>query len=184
MAIPKFTDSNGLNPYIWAEWPDFPSDRADVSTILHEQASSIEHTRNAVPYSHLIVGIRGIWVFGWRQIEKAMVDSLRAFYEMDDFRFFISSTGGLYYKVYIPKGAFEPELSRGGRYNLTLKMVELTHGQFSSSSSRSSSSSFSSSLSSSSLSSSSLSSSSSSSSISSSSFSSSSLSSLSSSLAP
>jgi hypothetical protein len=191
MGNPQFTDVDGSNAWIMDdtvnEWPVIPGDRPDLNTRKKLKIGSINHSRNGIIFARKVLVTRGRWNFSWTAVTETIVDYISAFCAMEKFRFYPDSTKSEWFDVFF-EGDFEPELIGGGNYNISINLVEIGDGLYTSSSSSSSlsssSSSFSSSSnssSSSSFSSSSYSSSSSSESSSSSSFSSSSYSSSSSS---
>jgi len=171
MGNPQFTDINGNNAWVMDdtinEWPVVPGDRPDINTRKKLKIGSIEHSRNNIVFIRRVIVIRGKWSFSWTAIEYTLVDTILSFCSVAKFRFYPDSDIAEWFEVYA-EGDIEPELIRGGKYNLSILLCEIGDGLYTSSSSSSNSSSSSSNSSSSSSTSSSSSSTSSSSSSSSS----------------
>lgn len=124
MSNPKFTENDGSNAYAWEEVPDLPGDRYDLQVRLKEKSYAIEHKRHGVPFARAVMTELGTWSFTWRHISRSMVSSLNYYHVLTKFRYYPDASGGFYWTVFMV-GDFQPQIVRGGSYNLTIQLQEI-----------------------------------------------------------
>lgn len=123
MANPKFTDSNGNQPYIWQELPVLPSDRMDIDEPLNTDRAIIEYLRSGVIIGIKYLATRGKWTVTWHGITQAMVLLVKPFFGMAYFRVYADADLSSYKEVYISNN-FSPRRTDGNYYDLTLELKQ------------------------------------------------------------
>lgn len=121
--MPKFETYDG---YVWefSEFPVIPSDRYDVEQRVHAKYSVLEHERLNIVFQRAFLLQRGVWDFKFSHIDLSTVLILKRFWQENFFKYFPVSDSGNFFRVYM-EGDFEPELQRGGLYNLSVRLIEI-----------------------------------------------------------
>lgn len=123
MALPKFEKFDGTNPFVWDEFSSLPGDRPDLSIPARFETFSIEHKRNNVIINREIIVTKYVWNLMFRNISQAMIVNLQTYAQLGRIRFYPDSSNPLYFTVYwVSK--FYPILQRGGKYNLSLTLLQ------------------------------------------------------------
>lgn len=121
MANPKFTDSNGANPYVLIELPVLPSDRPDLTIFANTDRTIMEYRSAGMIVGRRYLTTRGRATFRFERISQSMVEHIKYFAELAYFRFYPDADSATYFEVYV-SNEFAPRWQPGGIYNLTLEL--------------------------------------------------------------
>ncbi len=141
---PKFADSNGNTVYFFEVLPAPNSDRPDLTFEVSQENITIEHRRNGVLADREVIKTRGVWNLIWHGLTEAQMQSLQAYTELAEFRFYPNGQEQTFRQVFCPQSnGWRTTVERGGTYtvNMLLRERDITQSSSSSSSSSNSSSS-------------------------------------------